>query len=315
MASSEPSSFLAGRSDLGAVSELMRRHLPSPRMDAGFLDWWYLGNPSGAYVIRAARAGGEVVGASTINGCRFLLGGTEIRIGMPQNVVVVPGFRGRGLFGALYRESEADMRVLGVDTFLTFTNAASTPIFLEKFGYRRGRAPEVRLIPVNPSDFLRAGSPRRLEQVPDSHPPSLEGPARTGIVKDRAYFSWRYRGYGSAQYAVLGLLEGGGGPAGLAFTKKAKKAGVPVTLLMDLWLPPGASAGAALIQVRRYALEQRTAGVMLFSDPFLGSPAGGLMSIPLGRRFNFLVKGADVARTAELADRDISFAFGDLDFY
>lgn len=300
--------------DLPETVALMREDLGASAVDAAFLAWWYWENPSGLRSLQAARVDGRLVGLATMNGFRLRTGEGPIPVGMPQNVVVEAASRGRGYFGTLYRASEARMKGQGVERFLTFTNEASTPIFLKKLGYLRGRVPCLRFLLSNPLDLLRPNTSLEVRDLDRGLFAGLGPSPVHGIVKDYGYYRWRYLTFRPEQYRVLSIRRADGGAEGYAFLKPTKKRGLPIVLLMDIVLAPGADPLAAVLAVRRRCLELGAAGLLMFVCGPEGEAAARLLGIRFANRFNFLVKGRDPTETAAWAEASFQFQLGDLDF-
>ncbi len=87
---------------------------------------------------------------------------------MPQKVLTDANLRGQGVFGKVYSASEQACR-RGADFFLTVTNAASTPIFLGKFGYQRTAVPRMAALLPCPGE-RGCTDVRRMRPIPPRLP-------------------------------------------------------------------------------------------------------------------------------------------------
>src|SRR5437868_5540133 len=147
-----------------AVSAFMQAE-HQERSDAEYLRHWYFRNPIAGSAMLIGEREGSVVGMATMNVHHFRGPAGLALAAMPQKVLTHASLRGQGIFGRLYRACETVCLARGVDFFITVTNAASTPIFLAKFGYQRAPSPTLGLmLPM----------PGRAEAGPLSPAASLE---------------------------------------------------------------------------------------------------------------------------------------------
>ncbi|RYY99684.1 MAG: GNAT family N-acetyltransferase [Chitinophagaceae bacterium] len=275
-----------------------------------FFRHWYFANPSASCSVQVARRGGRIEGMATTNNFFFRIGGARRLAAMPQNVLTSAALRGKGAFGTLYFRTEAEnLHERGVDLFLTFTNGMSTPIFLRKFGYRRGRCPDVLLYPFGAGALFSGYRFRRLggiDAVPLDRP--IYGPDNA-VLKDAAFYRWRYAPYPPG---VLHVVEVGkaGAVSGYLVLKKEQKKGIPFLLLMDVIAPDEASFTTTLKAAPAYGTRRGAAFVLLY-DPGGAVPPG--LHRRIRERFNFLVKGKTPEETETLAATQFRFFFGDMD--
>ncbi len=252
---------------------------------------------------------------ATTNNFRFQRGDESLLVGMPQKVLTSRAIRGRGIFGRLYFETERiNLEERGVDFFLTVTNAVSTPIFLNRFGFERAVSPRLLLLPANPAClFLR----RRYRRVESFDPEFLTRDLiqmPEGLEKNGAFYRWRYGGAGSGSYVKL-EVGGESDWAGYVVLKRVRKRGVPLYLLMDVLATDVDRLPDLLRQALRFATVSGAVGILHFKNPFTEVGTAGRLTLPAGRPFNFLVKGKSDADTAELVDARLSLSFGDVDFF
>ena len=294
--------------DARALYDLVRANGGNERLDPDFLQHWYFDNPSGSFSIETVWLNGKPAGMATTNDFRFRINGAEGLVAMPQNVLTAGAVRGKGLFGQLYFRSEEAARARGADRFLTFTNEKSTPIFLQKFGYRRGRCPDVLLYPFNP---LTLFSPYRFRRLPgpEALPLATMYRPENALQKDAAWFHWRYRAYEPGVIRLVEVSKGGRVLGALVF-KKEKKKGIAFRLLMDAVAPDEPSL-AELLRAAPAAASRSGAPFLLMYDSGFGVPGGPHRRIR--NRFNFLVKGRDEAETMQLSETEFRLFFGDMD--
>lgn len=296
-----------GEADLAPLAAFMRAH-GQAGMDEQRLRHWYLHNPAGSSTVMLGRLDGRIVGMATTNDHWFNGPGGRVLVGMPQKVLTDHALRGRGIFGRLYQASEEAGRRNGLGFFLTVTNAASTPIFLGRFGYRR--LPSPRMLVFSPS--LRAVR----DEVPlaawPAPLPTTDEHAAWRMEKGEAHGRWRFLalpGEGHEQHA---FRSAGGG--GLIVLKRMTRKGVPVMLLLDLVPDDPSSAHRLLQQARRIARRRGCVALLALVEPRIVRAAAGIPRVTVPSGFNLLVKGMDDAHTARLLGDRFELAFGDLDF-
>ncbi|MBI3299574.1 MAG: hypothetical protein HYZ75_15525 [Elusimicrobia bacterium] len=299
---------------LREASLLIQRELGDAEASVAYLRWWYFGNPSGHCPIYAYKDGADFSALATINGFRFSMNGRSKLVGMPQKVLVARVLRGQGVFGALYGATEMASRDEGSDFFLTFTNAASTPIFLGKFGYVRGTAPDTLVIPFNPLAFLRPRRYKRVDRPSDAFLSTGFFRFDNAVEKTADYLRWRYHSRQPEQYTILEVPADGGSTAGYLYLKKISKKGIPIHLLMDVAARAEDDMPLLLSQASAYSSRHGAAAMLAFSSPPIDEALGATLHKRIAGRFNFLVKGKDAAETAALASTRFCFSFGDLDF-
>lgn len=293
--------------DAPALYSLARAEGGNERLTPEFIRHWYFHNPSGSFSIETAWLNGQPAGMATSNNFRFRINGEERIVAMPQNVLTSGAVRGKGVFGKLYFRTEEANRASGADTFLTFTNELSTPIFLQKFGYRRGRCPDVLLYPFRPGALFSTYRFRQLEMDSLSLE-TLYGP-ENALQKDAEWFQWRYQRYPPGIIRFIEVSKDGEVSGVLVF-KKEKKKGLPFLLLMDVLAGDEKSFGATLKAAPVAASRCGALFLLAFENPL--APPRGLHKRILNR-FNFLVKGRNEADTQRLATTDYTLFFGDMD--
>lgn len=295
--------------DLEVLAAFMREHGGS-NTDAHYLRHWYFDNPSRSASLIAGWINGAIVGMATTNDHYFEKQGEEPRlVAMPQKVLTDPSVRGKGVFGKLYEASEAACLERGVDLFLTVTNAASTPIFLKRFGYQRLTSPTL---------IAMAARPGRVEyrEVTDALPAFIPSSgSKWRMRKDEEHFRWRYASTSASKHRIL-HISSSGRSLGTAVLRPLRKGGLPFILLMDL-IPERSELGAELLNaVRRIAWHQQAVGILALGEDQL-RPWVRQQFPRLARSsgFNLLVKGKNEAHTHELTSQSFELAFGDLDFF
>lgn len=295
--------------DLDALAAFMREHNGGD-IDASYLQHWYFDNPSRSASLMLGWVESSLVGMATTNDHYFeRLGEGPRLVAMPQKVLVDASARGKGYFGKLYKASEAACSERGAEFFLTVTNAASTPIFLKRFGYQRLPSPTLVALGARPGKVQYS----EVAEVLHAASPALSSKWR--MCKDEEHYSWRYASTSVSKHRIL-RISAAGKALGTAVLRPLRKGGLPFLLLMDL-LPERAEFGAPLLSaVRRIAWEHRAVGVLALGEdhqrPWLREQFPRLAR---NSGFNLLVKGKNEAHTQQLTSHSFELAFGDLDFF
>jgi hypothetical protein len=303
------------REDLPPVSDLIQRENSDSEVSASSLEHWYFGNPIGDFTAEVALRRGTIQGVATTNNFRFLSGDRSVLVGMPQKVLTSRSIRGRGVFGRLYFETErVNLEERGVEFFMTFTNKASTQIFLRRFGFVRGPSPRLVLLPSSPMSLLRRRRYRAVEDFDSDFlgQDLLQMPY--GLEKDRTFYQWRYGDTKPGPYLKL-EVGGSSDRAGYVVLRRVKKSGLPVYLLMDVVASHSERLPELFRQAQRFVTASGTVGLLCFSNIFTERGMSGQFTIPVGSPFNFLVKGRSDRATQDLVDQDFNLSFGDVDFY
>jgi GNAT superfamily N-acetyltransferase len=298
----------ATEADLEALAAFMRTQ-GAGGADADYLRHWYFRNPSCSASVVLGELEGRIVGMATTNDHHFVRQGQRALVAMPQKVLTDANVRGRGIFGKLYRAAETAALERGVDFFLTVTNAASTPIFLERFGYRRLPSPRAALLPAVPGRC-------RLVQVERITTAIDAGPAQAwAMERSTAHRAWRYDHVLFPEY-LLRTMPMADGVQRTAVLRHVKRMGLPMLLLLDLWPMCTEHDAELLAALRRLAWAERAAGVLLLEDAHMHAALRGQW--PVLRRssgFNLLLKGQGPEQEAQLVEQGFDLAFGDLDFF
>ena len=274
----------------------------------------YFDNPSQSFSLWKVVKDNKIEGFATTNNFNFLLQGKNISVGMPQNVLVSESSRGKGLFGQLYNLTERENIVeKGIDTFLTFTNSMSTPIFLSKFGYSNGQCPNlifyISTIIFSKKDIkyscLNNVSELALYTLDDISQPD------NSITKNKGYFLWRYKLYEEKNLRIL-KIQSGEKLIGFAILKVEKKKRVSFLLLMDVIQLSNNCMFEIINACRNYCARNMFVGLLLFKFSNASYP-NSILKLTFKDRFNFLVKGKSKFDTTELSKIEFNFCLGDMD--
>jgi len=139
------------RNEVLQLMELVQGHPTTPQ----HFIWWFEYNPTGDFNIYLAIYNGQIIGVSCHSAFRMLHDGQEHIISFPLNVLTHPDYRGQGIFSKLQMANEKHAKRIGCPFMLSFPNAVSTPIFLNKFGWDSIRTPVLYLRPLKSENIVR----------------------------------------------------------------------------------------------------------------------------------------------------------------
>ena len=296
----------AHSTDVPALSAFMESQ-GQDRCSAAYLEHWYFRNPSGSASVIIGEMDGRIVGMATTNDHIFEKAGEEVLVGMPQKVLTDEAIRGQGVFGRLHAAAEKACLDRGVEMFLTVTNAASTPIFIERFGFRRLPVPRMALLlpSIGAAPILSEGFGPPGERAPNQDTWRMK--------KDAVHFSWRYTQNPLKEYTFLQVSDDDNG--GWIVLRRIRRARLPMSLLMDMVPERGGTGTKPLKMARRLALHQRSLGLLALEESWNSSSLRRASVATRSSGLTFLVKGKDGAHTQALLDHRFDLAFGDLDFF
>ena len=321
----------------GLMDAVWGSHMPDEEFD-----WWFERNPVGPQLISLAEDGGQAVGVAAMSFFRLRLDGREQVVAMPVHVATDPGYRGRGIFPRLELANEEAAAEAGSPITLTFPNAASHPIFVERLGWRDlpGRRVWARLLRPGavPRYFLGRPSPPGGLKEPDPKPRTIGGfrvePLRefgpeaddlwreaargygSHLVRDADYLNWRFAA-APREYRALGAFEDRR-LRGIAIVGYAYRHGVAGGFLADLIAPPdGRRVTRALL--RRCLGEVRGGADALIALP--PPPRAQRLAfleagfLPTWKRVRMIGKVLRPEGSLPPRARDWHFTFGDFDFF
>jgi hypothetical protein len=299
------------KKDLPEIRTLALNNGGNQRLTESFIENWYLNNPSNsASLCKVVGPDGHIEGYATTNNFNFTIEGKSTLVAMPQNVLTSLKVRGKGLFNKLYFKTESDnLTENKVECFLTFTNKLSTPIFLNKFSYERGKCPDVVFTSFNFLDLFSSYHFIRMPSI-DEILINSRFEYDNSMNKDLAYFKWRYKLYSKDDLHIVAVKKATNN-IGYVFLKVIKKHGVKCLLLMDIISDNATNLSAIIEASFSYAAKNGFIGVVMFDGAF--SVKKRMARIKLKNRLNFLVKGQTTDTTKHLSQLDFNFFFGDLD--
>jgi GNAT superfamily N-acetyltransferase len=165
-----------GPSRRADVADLIARVWGS-RPDEAELEWFYERNPVRPASVLLAEEEDRVVGSAALSFQRMSIAGREEVVGTAVHLATDPDYRGRGIFSELQTQNEQRARSAGVRLLLVVPNAQSTPILVERLGWRTLRPlrvwAQVRALPAFDRGPLPAGTCDR-------------------VLRDDAWLRWRF---------------------------------------------------------------------------------------------------------------------------
>ena len=194
-----------GSAELNEVSDFIAIENENESMSSSYLIWWYFQNPFKSWSFFKVLFNDNICGISTTNNFIFNYNESSVKVAMPQKVLTAKSMRGKGLFSKAYFASEEHNISEGVDFFLTFTNAASTPIFIDKFKYSKGISPKLYFLLSSPIHLFCSNKVRAVDDFNARFFSGKTYKTSNSILKDLKYFQWRYLTNNPNQYIILEL--------------------------------------------------------------------------------------------------------------
>ena len=168
------------------------------KFSGAYIQHWYFNNPSHSYSLWKVVLNNKIEGYATTNNFKYLIHEKPIMVAMPQNVLTSARIRGKGLFNKLYFRTEShNLDENNISAFLTFTNSLSTPIFLDKFNYKRGKCPIVFFDFFSVFNIFKKKSFERLSSIDEIGSLFFKNAYcfDNAMQKSEEYYKWRYSEY------------------------------------------------------------------------------------------------------------------------
>jgi GNAT superfamily N-acetyltransferase len=304
--------------------------------------WWFDRNPAGEGIVSLAVDGSEVVGVAAMSFFRTRLDGVETRLAIPVNVATDARYRGQGVFSTLQRENEEAAAASGSPLTVTFPNAKSYPIFVQRLGWIDLRRLRLWARPLRVSGVARyllgrpgergglrprTGDVRTLHGLEvrplEEFGPDLDELGRRAaegygnhFSRDAEYFEWRYLD-SPRDYRCFGAFRGGG-LAGVAVVGHTFKHGVSAGFLADLVAAPSDDAAVRALVARAVAEVKGDADALVLLPPPARAQLRALVRAgfaPTNTKLRFIGKPLhDGVRVDPSADA-WHFTLGDFDFF
>ncbi len=297
--------------DKTEMKKLASNNGGNQNLSEAFIDHWYFNNPSNSKSLWKVVMDGSIEGFATTNNFKFNIDNKECLVAMSQNVLTSTKVRGKGLFNKLYLKTEEEnIEENKVDYFLTVTNKLSTPIFINKFNYVRGKCPLVLLTFFNVFDLFSKIKYKRLSDINSIDFPHTHYCFNNAMKKNRDHFKWRYNKYATDKLHVIAILEHAK-TIGYAILKSEKKKGVKILILMDIICVSEESIPLIIEGCYVYTTKNYFLAMLMFD--IYGKLKRKKNQLSFKEKFNFLVKGKSQEDTKMLSQTNFNLFFGDLD--
>ena len=304
--------------------------------------WWFDQNPAGEGIVSLAVDEGEVVGVAAMSFFRMRLDGTETRLAIPVNVATDARYRGQGVFSTLQQENEEAAAASGSPLTVTFPNAKSYPIFVQRLGWID--LPRLRLWarPLRASGVVRYALGRAGEhggmREPDlvarrSHGFDVRPVERFGsemdelgehaaagygnhFSRDAAYFNWRYLD-SPRDYRCFAAYRRGD-LAGVVVVGHTFKHGVSAGFLADLVVSTEDGAAVRALVSRAVAEVKGGADAVVLLPPQSSAHRRALVRAgfaPTNTKLRFIGKPLHDSARIDARSTAWHFTLGDFDFF
>jgi glycosyltransferase 2 family protein len=337
-ATNEPVLRRATSDDDEAIRALLGRNFPeNPKRFASFTRWQYWENPFGEASSWVWQAHGRVVAHWAAIPVPMVLDGRRVTGAKGVDIATDPAFRGRGLFRSLGEALRRDCAARAIPVILTHPNpnaargveqagaqhVARVPVYVRPLDdhwlARRFHLPRPAATAVRRAVFplRQAEGAARADGPPDGLDDlwaRAGREVRNGIVRDAAWWAWRYGDRPGSDYRYLAVRRRGRLSGAAVLTERKAFGGrfafVLEFLAADLDAARSLAAGAAVhadaVGLACAALPGTPLALQLVRSGFRRLPRR-LEPHP----FRFMV--FDCAGLGGLPDRPWSMAWGDLD--
>lgn len=298
--------------ELDSLSRFISLQTENENATPAYLHWWFLKN-SVSCSLQHAELNKNIAGLATTNNFRINYLGDNQVVAMPQKVLTDSRLRGKGLFSKLYfKTEEENLKVNHVDFFLTFTNEASTPVFLNKLGYKKGISPDIILIFPGVSSVVsrkKYDTEYNLEQRNDIRFSVTD--FNNSFIKDNIYFKWRYFSF---KDNIILISHRHKLKPDAIFLKRIVKGRIPFYAVLDIVSDSEQTTSLLIRDALHFAVRNFSAGLMTLNHRMVEQSLKKFIRYRVRNRFHFLVKGRSEAHTNILAQTKFNFTFGDFDF-
>ena len=197
-----------------------------------------------------------------------------------------------------------------VNFYITFTNKLSTPIFLKKFNYVRGKCPNIIIIPTINFYFKKININRvyKFDKIYLSKYNSKK--YNNAIYKDEEYFKWRYE---KSIFDDLHILEFKENEVieGYVIIKFSYRKKIKVCYLLDTI---GEFNSQTLKKLKKYIFFNNTYLLLILENDQLQFINKNKIYLKFKNQFNFLVKEISENKKFKLSKINLNLSFGDIDF-
>ena len=296
--------------DLPALKILSYNNGGNPNMDEHYFEHVYFNNPSNSQSLWKVVVNSKIEGFATTNNFDFRIDNKQCLCAMPQNVLTSVKLRGKGLFNKLYNQTEYDnLNNNKIDYFLTFTNDLSTPIFLNKFNYVKGKCPQLLIFVSNP---LKVSFKKKYRRIEDFSSINFDQQYRfdNALSKSNEFYLWRYKLYDKNKIHIICITENNT-IIGYAVFLTQKKKGVKFLILADIIFYKQTDLKQIIEVCKTYTAKNFFPFFIMFDLD--ANIKKNKLTIILKDRFNFLVKGKTLEENEMLSKKKFNLFFGDID--
>ena len=302
--------FQAKIKDSESIAKFVRSENKNKLFTKNYIDWWYFKKKKSGFNFTVLKYKNKIISISTINNAIFCLNKKITEIGLPQNVVTKKRYRGMGLFSKVFKTSEKKSIANKVKKFITFTNAASTPIFIKKFKYKVGICPNILFFPIFP--FKKKSSKLKKVNKIDNffYYQNNKHILNNSIIKDKSYLSWRYEKNLDKNTHLLEYKKDNQSQS-LIMIKFGYKKNIKICYLLDCL---GSVDKSLLRELKKYIANNRSYLFLCLENDYFKKLYSSSFFFRIKKKFNFLVKAENNKETNKLSKTKFNITFGDLDF-
>lgn len=218
---------------------------------------WIFSPPAGDALVAVARdsaANGDVVGVMSFVPTPVLASGEVLQSYIAIDLVVDPGYRGRGIFSGLAKAGVAAVADAGAAFVWGFPNSQAAHGWFNRFGWVRLGTPPLMVRPLRTGIAARKLGPmfrwfdfplvrrpenaadvqtiERFEADADSFWADLSGRIDCAVPRDSSWLNWRTVDAPDKQYRRVGALRDGK-LAALVITARQEKRGLKLLYVME----------------------------------------------------------------------------------
>ena len=294
--------------DCKNIANFLRTENKNKLFTKNYINWWYFKKKAG-FSFTILKSNKKIICISTINNSKFYLDNKIKKIGMPQNVVTKKKYRGMGLFVKTFKISEKKSLTNKVSKFITFTNAASTPIFIKKFKYKFGLCPNILVFPIFPYK-KKSYKLKKINKIDNNLFRKKKYLLNNSIIKDESYLNWRYEKKRDKNIHILQYKKNNETKS-LIIIKFGYKNNIRICYLLDCF---GYVDQNLLEELKKYISNNKGFLFLCIENNSLKKLHSNIFFFKIRKKFNFLVKGENNKETNKLSKIKFNITFGDLDF-
>jgi len=249
-----------------AILELFRTAYDGRELPLDYWRWRFQKNPGGPGMIYLAWDGDVIAAHYAVTGTAMRIGGDDCAAGLSGTTMTHPGYRGRGLFPILARNTYERMADMGMTLVYGFPNAMSHRGFVNVLKWKDIYEIPMLRMPIT-SNIETESIPEQICELSDVDKRFDDFWSRVcddyDIIarRDQAYLNWRYISNPAEHYRLIAYIENNI-IHGYAFFKKYENQYQVIDLLIER---NAVEIGGALLRfVIREALRDKSTSVSLW---------------------------------------------------